>query len=77
MLQLDVQISIPATLRERTTGLCGIYDDDHKNDWYGRDIVEHDEDGFATFVKSWVDESIAGLLSLPYIRNRTLDSAMN
>jgi hypothetical protein len=61
IFQSDVQISVPNTLRESTSGLCGYWDDNAENDWVDE---ENNKIAFQDFATFWVDDSIRGMLGL-------------
>lgn len=57
LMQLNIEINAPAELREKTTGMCGVWDGDASNDWQDIDFKNHNLPGF---VASWVDDAIKG-----------------
>lgn len=50
---------MPADLKGKTYGLCGLWDDIDANDWQDSHLRDHI---LTNFVALWVDASIKGML---------------
>lgn len=63
--QLNLQITLPASLKKKTLGLCGYWDGNKANDWF----VSKKDVKLTNFVSSLADKSIRGLLRENYLFN--------